>query len=187
MGSATFPEPEAAPPPSPPPSRLPKYPSAKPKGIDRFELEKHKFKIDLFELLRLYVPTNIDEEIARGDKASFYLVFDKCFHSVLKFFQVDNAGMWRMTSSARSFKEGVDASRPSWRWIMCFLERPKANTSCRAVVKCCRRLWGASEDTKSSMTSTRHSTCTFDLKLTTVYAGRLFLSWASWAGGTNSA
>ena len=79
MGSATFPEPEAAPPPSPPPSRLPKYPSAKPKGIDRFELEKHKFKIDLFELLRLYVPTNIDEEIARGDKASFYLVFDKCF------------------------------------------------------------------------------------------------------------
>jgi len=79
MGSATFPEPEAAPPPSPPPSRLPKYPSAKPKGIDRFELEKHKFKIDLFELLRLHVPTDIDGEIARRDKASFYLVFDKCF------------------------------------------------------------------------------------------------------------
>ena len=42
-------------------------------------MEKHKFKIDLFELLRLHVPTNIDEEIARRDKAAFYLVFDKCF------------------------------------------------------------------------------------------------------------
>src|SRR4029434_1750395 len=57
-------------------------------------------------------------------------------NSVLKFFQVDNAGMLRMTSSARYFKEGVGSSRPSWRWIMCFLERPKANTSCRALVKC---------------------------------------------------
>src|SRR5215831_13606046 len=108
-------------------------------------------------------------------------------HSVLKFFQVDNAGMLRMTSSARYFKEGVGSSRPSWRWIMCFLERPKAKTSFRALVKCCRQLLGASEDTKSSMTSTRHSTCTCALRLPTVYAGRLFLSWASWAGCTNSA
>ena len=55
------------------------------------------------------------------------------------------------------------------------------------LVKWCRRLCGSSDDTKSSMTSTRHSTCTFALRLPTVYAGRLFLSWASWAGCTNSA
>ena len=56
-------------------------------------------------------------------------------HSILKFFQVDSTGMFRMTSSARHFKQGVGSSRPSWRWIMCFLERPKANTSCKACVK----------------------------------------------------
>ena len=55
--------------------------------------------------------------------------------SILKFFQVDSTGMFRMTSSTRYFKEGVDSSRPSWRWIMCFLERPKANTLCNACVK----------------------------------------------------
>src|SRR6516164_9463069 len=76
-------------------------------------------------------------------------------HSILKFFQVDITGTFRMTSSARYFKEGVGSSRPSWRWILCFLERLKANTACRALVKCCKRLWGASEDTKSSMTSTK--------------------------------
>ena len=55
--------------------------------------------------------------------------------SILKFFQVDSTGMFRMTSSARYFKKGVGSSRPNWRWIMCFLERPKANTSCKAWVK----------------------------------------------------
>ncbi len=64
----------------------------------------------------------------------------RAYHSILKFFQVDITGMFRMTSSARYFKAGVGSSRPSWRWIMCFLERPKANTSCRALVKCCKRL-----------------------------------------------
>src|SRR5215831_8012773 len=103
-------------------------------------------------------------------------------HSILKFFQVDITGIFRMTSSARYFKAGVGSSRPSWRWTMCFLEHPKVNTSCRALVKCCRWLCGSSDDTKSSMTSTKHSTWTFALKLPTVYAGRLFLSWASWAG-----
>jgi len=58
-----------------------------------------------------------------------------CFDSILKFFQVDSTGMFRMTSSARYFKKGVGSSRPNWRWIMCFLERPKANTSCTAWVK----------------------------------------------------
>src|SRR5262249_18463063 len=35
------------------------------------------------------------------------------FNSILKFFQVDNAGMLRMPSSARYFKEVVGPSRPS--------------------------------------------------------------------------
>src|SRR5262249_53126267 len=103
-------------------------------------------------------------------------------NSILKFFQVDSTGILRMTSSARYFKEGVGSSRPNWRWIICFLECPKANTSCKALVKCCRRLCGSSDAIKSSITSTRHSTCTLALRLPTVYAGRLFLSWASWAG-----
>ena len=64
----------------------------------------------------------------------------KCYYSVFKFFQVDITGLVRMPSCARYFKEGVGSSRPNWRWIMCFLERPKANTSCNACVK----LWSFS-------------------------------------------
>ena len=63
--------------------------------------------------------------------------FDFTNHSILKFFQVDSAGRCRMTSSARYFNKGVGSSRPHGRWIMCFLERPKANTSCTAWVKRC--------------------------------------------------
>jgi len=37
----------------------------------------------------------------------------RALHSILKFFQIDNAGMLRMTSSARYFKEGVGARRPN--------------------------------------------------------------------------
>ena len=37
------------------------------------------------------------------------------YHSILKFFQVDITGMFRMTSSARYFKDGVGSSRPNWR------------------------------------------------------------------------
>jgi integrase/recombinase XerD len=58
-------------------------------------------------------------------------------NSILKFFQVDNVGMLRMTSSARYFKEGVGSRRPNWRWIMGFLEWPKANTWWKACVKRC--------------------------------------------------
>ena len=58
-------------------------------------------------------------------------------HSILKFFQVDRTGMFRMTASARYVKHGVGSSRPNGRGIMCFLECPKANTSCTAWVKCC--------------------------------------------------
>ena len=36
-------------------------------------------------------------------------------YSILKFFQVDSTGMFRMTSSARYFKKGVGSSRPNWR------------------------------------------------------------------------
>ena len=35
------------------------------------------------------------------------------YHSILKFFQVDITGMFRMTSSARYFKAGVGSSRPN--------------------------------------------------------------------------
>src|SRR5215470_18836270 len=56
-------------------------------------------------------------------------------YSVFKFFQVAITGIVRMTSYARYFKEGVGSSRPNWRWIMCFLEWPKANTWCNACVK----------------------------------------------------
>src|SRR5689334_14473435 len=35
------------------------------------------------------------------------------FNSILKFFQVDITGIFRMTSSARYFKAGVGSSRPS--------------------------------------------------------------------------
>jgi hypothetical protein len=105
------------------------------------------------------------ERIERGGKTTESAIEVRVFstHSILKFFQVDSAGMLRMTSSARYFKEGVGSSRPNCRWIICFLERPKANTSCRALVKCCRRLCESSDDTKPSMTSIRHSTCTFSL------------------------
>src|SRR5215831_5262224 len=58
------------------------------------------------------------------------------FNSIFKLFQVDITGMFRMTSRARYCKEGVGSSRPNWRWIMCFLERRKAYTSCKAVAKC---------------------------------------------------
>ena len=34
---------------------------------------------------------------------------------ILKFFQVDITGMFRMTSSARYFKDGVGSSCPNWR------------------------------------------------------------------------
>ena len=36
-----------------------------------------------------------------------------CYYSILKFFQVDSTGMFRMTSSARYFKKGVGSSRPN--------------------------------------------------------------------------
>jgi len=78
MQSPAFPEPEVAPPPVPPSTALYRSPT-KPKGVDLFEVDKHKFKVDLFDLLRLRIPTDMEGEITRGEKASFYLVFDKCF------------------------------------------------------------------------------------------------------------
>jgi len=44
----------------------------------------------------------------------YHIVNGHCdCNSILKFFQVDNAGMLRMTSSARYFKEGVGSRRPN--------------------------------------------------------------------------
>src|SRR5262249_38635889 len=88
-------------------------------------------------------------------------------HSILKFFHVDITGIVRMTSCARYFKEGVGSRRPNWRWLMCFLELPKAKTACKAFVKRLSFSCGSSDDTTSSMTSTRHSTCTFARRLPT--------------------
>jgi cysteinyl-tRNA synthetase len=102
--------------------------------------------------------------------------------SILKVFQIDKPGMFRMTSPARYFNEGVGASRPHCRWIIGFLERLKVNTSCTACVKRSRCSCGASDDMRVSMTLTRHSTCTFARRLPTVYAGRLRLNWACWSG-----
>jgi hypothetical protein len=39
-------------------------------------------------------------------------------YSILKFFQVDLTGMFRMPSSARSFKAGVGSSPPHGRGII---------------------------------------------------------------------
>ena len=43
----------------------------------------------------------------------FYAYVDESGHLILKFFQIDITGMFRMTSSARYFKEGVGSSRPN--------------------------------------------------------------------------
>ena len=49
-----------------------------------------------------------------------------------------------MPSCARYGKEGVGSSRPNWRWILCFLEGPKAHTSGNACAypEACRTLPG---------------------------------------------
>ena len=47
------------------------------------------------------------------DKPYTWLVTIYPLYSILKYFQVDNAGMLRMTSSARYFKEGVGARCPN--------------------------------------------------------------------------
>jgi hypothetical protein len=96
--------------------------------------------------------------------------------SIFKLFQVAITGMFRMTSRARYFKEGVGSSRPHWRWLMCFWERLQANTSWKAVAKRVSFSCGAADDTNSSRTSTRHSTGPCARRLPTVYAGSLLLS-----------
>jgi hypothetical protein len=55
------------------------------------------------------------------------------FHSILKFFLVDNAGIFFMTSYARYFKDGVGSRRPSWRCTGCFWDRSMAKTICQAL------------------------------------------------------
>jgi DNA replication protein DnaC len=48
----------------------------------------------------------------RYEQGAIVLTSNRAFNSILKFFQVDIAGILRMTSSARYFKEGVGSSRP---------------------------------------------------------------------------
>jgi len=66
------------------------------------------------------------EDVITKRSAAYEAAKAEAEDSVFKFFQVDITGIVRMTSYARYFKEGVGSSRPNWRWIMCFLERPKA-------------------------------------------------------------
>src|SRR5712692_934791 len=89
--------------------------------------------VTLFSTIFTLGDFNIVYVLTRGGPMNSTHLF--ATYSILKFFQVDSTGMFRMTSSARYFKKGVGSSRPNWRWIMCFLERPKANTSCTAWVK----------------------------------------------------
>ena len=70
-------DPQTKPPP-PAPERGKTTP-AKPKGIDPFEVAKREFEVNVFELLHWHVPTELQGEITRSDKATFYLIFDKCF------------------------------------------------------------------------------------------------------------
>jgi hypothetical protein len=74
-----------------------------------------------------------DERLWRGPEV--IPLPPKTFASIFKFFQVDSTGIVRRTSCVRYCKEGVGSRRPKWRWLMCFLELPKAQTSCKAFVK----------------------------------------------------
>jgi hypothetical protein len=56
----------------------------KPKGIDPFEVAKREFEVNVLELLHWHVPTELQGEISRSDKATFYLIFDKCFRMLVK-------------------------------------------------------------------------------------------------------
>ena len=73
-------EPQTHRPPPPPHRATPIQPEPKP--VDPYELAKEKFKVNLFELLHWQVPMQGEGEIRRGDRASFYLVFDKCFEAL---------------------------------------------------------------------------------------------------------
>ena len=93
-------------------------------------------QLAVFALLTLGMLESLANGLLSATEAlGVFFHAENCLYSILKFFQVDIIGMFRMTSSTRYFKEGVGSSRPNWRWIMCFLERPKANTSCKVLAK----------------------------------------------------
>jgi hypothetical protein len=54
------------------------------------------------------IPIEEARRMGRGPR-----IDPQLYHSILKFFQVDNTGMRRITSSARYFKEGVGSRRPN--------------------------------------------------------------------------
>jgi len=66
-------------------------------------------------------PDGLETPMVIGKPAPFVSAFVDAIddalreHSILKFFQVDIIGMFRMTSSARYRKDGVGSSRPNWR------------------------------------------------------------------------
>jgi hypothetical protein len=62
----------------------------------------------------LYVTSHTDRPtIVLDSKTGRVTPLNRPLYSILKFFQVDSAGMLRMTSSARYFKEGVGSRRPN--------------------------------------------------------------------------
>jgi hypothetical protein len=58
-------------------------------------------------------PASRQRVLARVDGGTVFDLSTEYFLSILKFFQIDIAGMLRMTSSARYFKEGVGSRRPN--------------------------------------------------------------------------
>jgi hypothetical protein len=67
----------------PPPPRTTSVVPRESKLIDPYELAKEKFKVNVFDLLHWQVPMQGEGEIRKGDHASFYLVFDKCFEALV--------------------------------------------------------------------------------------------------------
>ena len=86
-----------------------------------------------------------------------------------------------MTSSARYFKEGVGSSRPKWRWIICSwsVEGKHLVQGVGEVLQAALWIIGRHQVLKDIDQALGLHVC---LRLPTVYAGRLFLSWASWSG-----
>jgi hypothetical protein len=68
--------------PPPPPHKAPTI-QPEPKLVDPYELAKEQFKVNVFDLLHWQVPMQGEGEIRKGDHASFYLVFDKCFEALV--------------------------------------------------------------------------------------------------------
>jgi hypothetical protein len=66
----------------PKPAQPPAPPEQHIKPVDPFDVARPQFKVRLFELLRLRVPTELEGEITQADRAGNYLIVDKYFHFI---------------------------------------------------------------------------------------------------------